>query len=98
MSTLLGRIDEFDGSKEEWTQYVERLDHFFIADGITDGDRKKSAFIAVIGPTMYTLLRNLVSPEKPGDKSYEQLVTILHNLTPSETVQRSKCKHVNISC
>ena len=59
MSMLLGRIDEFDGSKEEWTQYVERLDHFFIANGITDGDRKKSGFIAVIGPTTYTLLRNL---------------------------------------
>ena len=89
----MGRIDEFDGSKEEWTQYVERLDHFFIANGITDGDRKKSAFIAVIGPTTYTLLRNLVSPEKSGDKSYEQLATTLknhYNPTPSETVQRSK--------
>ena len=35
MSSLLGRIDEFDGSKEDWPQYVERVDHFFDANGIT---------------------------------------------------------------
>ena len=34
---LLGRIEEFDGSKEaDWQQYVERLAHFFTANGITD--------------------------------------------------------------
>ena len=32
----LGRVDEFDGNKEEWPQYVERLEHFFVANGITE--------------------------------------------------------------
>ena len=66
MSSLLGRIDEFDGTKEDWLQYVERVDHFFDVNGITDVD-KKSAFLAVIGPTTYALVRNLVSPAKPGE-------------------------------
>ena len=93
MSSLLGRIDEFDGTKEDWPQYVERVDHFFDANGITDADKKKSAFLAVIGPTTYALVRNLVSPAKPGEKSYDELVKILKehfNPTPSETVQRSR--------
>ena len=76
MSSLLGRIDEFDGTKEDWPQYVERVDHFFDVNGITDVD-KKSAFLAVIGPTTYALVRNLVSPAKPGEKSYDELVKIL---------------------
>ena len=46
MAALVGRIDEFDESKEEWTQYVERMDHFFAANGIPDEDKKKSAFLA----------------------------------------------------
>ena len=25
----LGRVDEYDGTKEDWPQYVERLEHFF---------------------------------------------------------------------
>ena len=93
MAGLLGKIDEFDGAREEWSQYVERVDHFFAANDITDGSKKKSALLAVIGPTTYGLLRNLVSPDKPGDKPYEDLVKILKdhfNPTPSETVQRSR--------
>ena len=30
ISTSLGKIDEFDGSKEEWPQYVEHVDHFLL--------------------------------------------------------------------
>ena len=91
--SLLGRLDEFDGSKEDWPQYIERVNHFFAANGIDNAGKKKSAFLSSVGPATYALVRNLVSPEKPGDKSYEELVTILthhFNPTPSETVQLFK--------
>ena len=77
----------------KWPQYIERLNHFFVANGITDADKKKSAFLAGVGPATYALARNLVAPEKPGDKSYDDLVALLmthFNPTPSETVQRFK--------
>ena len=28
MSMLLGKIGEYDGSKEEWPQYIERVNYF----------------------------------------------------------------------
>ena len=59
---------------------------------MSSADKKKSAFLAVIGPTTYGLVRNLVSPAKPGEKAYDELVKALtdhFNATPSETVQRS---------
>ena len=93
MAALVSNIDEFDSSREEWTQYVERMDHFFAANSIEDAGKKKSTFLALIGPATYTLVRNLVSPNKPGDKSYDELVKALSdhfNPTTSETVQRSK--------
>ena len=44
-AVLLGRIEEFDGTKEtDWQQYVERLLHFFTANGITEADKKKAVF------------------------------------------------------
>ena len=91
MAALLGKADEFGASKEEWAQYVERMDHFSAANGINDA-YKKTTFLAVTGTTIYTLVRNLVSPEKPGDKSYELVAALkkYFNPTPSETVQRSK--------
>ena len=71
MAALLGKMEEFDASREEWTQYVERMDHFFAANGIDEAHKKKSTFPAVanFGPATYTLVRNLVSPDKPGDKT-----------------------------
>lgn len=68
------------------------MDHFFAANEIADANRKKSAFLVVIGPAAYTLVRNLVSPTMPGEKSYDELVKALKdhfNPNPSETVQRS---------
>ena len=32
-----------------------------------------------MGGTTFNLLRSLVQPDKPGDKSYEEIVTILGN-------------------
>ncbi len=46
-----------------------------------------------LGPSTFSMLRNLVSPAKPGDKTFEELVALLkqhYNPTPSETVQRAK--------
>ena len=40
MAGMLGRIEEFDGSKDDWLQYVERFEHFFVANGITTPEKK----------------------------------------------------------
>ena len=62
----LGKIDQFDLSKEEWPQYVE---HFFTANDIDSAEKKRAVFLAVVGPATYRLLYNLISPDKPGDKT-----------------------------
>ena len=65
----------------------------FAANDITEASKKKSVLLSVIGLSTYALLRNLVLPAKPGDKTYDELVSVLkehYNLTPSETVQRSR--------
>ena len=92
MSTL-GRIEEFDGSKEQWPLYVECLEHFFTANDIRDEGKKKAAFLSIVGAGTYKVLRNIVSPAKPGDKSYADLVKALSQHfkpTPSEIVERFK--------
>ena len=70
MATLLGKIEEFDQSKEDWTQYVERMSHFFDANGITTPEKNRSVLLSVVGPSTYKTLRSLVTPDKPGEKSY----------------------------
>ena len=88
---LQPKIEEYDSKREEWPQYVERLGHYFKANKITAEDMKTAVFLTLIGPKTYKLLRSLVHPAAPGDKSYEELVQVLtkhYKPMPSETVQR----------
>ena len=93
-TALLGRIEEFDGSKEaDWQQYVEHLAHFFTANGITDADKKQAVFLSVIGAATYKTLRSILSPAKQGDKTYEELIEKLSrhfHPAPSKIVERFK--------
>ena len=49
MSGTLGRVEDFDGNKDDWQQYVERLKHFFVANGIDGAEKKRAVFLSVIG-------------------------------------------------
>ena len=40
MAAMLGKLEEFDATKEDWPQYVERLGYFFKANGITEAGKK----------------------------------------------------------
>ncbi len=94
MAGLLGKVDAFDPELEDWPQYVERLEHFFEANGIV-GDpnaaKRRATFLSVIGPAPYKLLRSLLSPELPGVKTFEELTQTLsrhYSPPPSEVIQR----------
>ena len=93
MAGVLGRLHEFDAMLELWEQYVERLGHFLDAKGITNIDKKCSVLLSAIGPALYKLLTSLLSPQKPGEKTYKELVTLLtkhYNPAPLENVERYK--------
>ena len=90
MATFNGNIGEYCAGKEEWSQYVECLDHFLAANSIEDA-KKKDVFLAVIGPLTYKLLKSLVAPAAPGEKEYNQLVQVLtqhFEPAPSEIMRR----------
>ena len=62
MAVTFGRIEEFDGNKEDWSQCEERLGHFFAANGVESAEKKRSIFLSVVGAATYKLLRSLVAP------------------------------------
>ena len=51
---MLGHIEEFDSSKDYKPQYLERLEYFFIVNGITEKERV--VLLLVIGAAMYKTL------------------------------------------
>ena len=92
MATL-GKMGEYCPSSEEWPQYIECLEFSLIANKVTDDVLKRATLLSVMGPRTFKLLRNLITPVKPGDKTYAELVEVLtDHFSPkqSEIVQRSK--------
>ena len=78
MATV-GCIEEFSEDKEEWSQYAERTEHFFAANGITSNDKKHSVILTVIGARAYKQLRSLISPEKSGKTDFATLSEAMKN-------------------
>ena len=75
---LIGVLGPFDIQRDNWASYKERLEQFFIANNVDDVKRV-AVLLSVIGAKSYELLRSLTAPEKPAQKSFDQLCTLLEN-------------------
>ncbi len=79
VAAYLGQMQPFEPGIDDWQSYTERMEQFFAANVIADEDKKRAVFLTLIGEKAYALLRNLVAPAKPSDKSYAQLTDIMKN-------------------
>ncbi|XP_070531592.1 uncharacterized protein [Ptychodera flava] len=100
---LIGKLGEFLPERETFSSYVERMEMFFVANGIVEKpgeghddnnetvrDRKRAIFLTEIGPEVYSTLKNLLSPSKPKDKSLDEIVRALethYNPAPLEIAE-----------
>ena len=83
----------FQPSTEDWVSYTERLEQHFIANGITNADKKRAILLSSCGAETYQLMRNLTAPDPLSSKSFAGLVKLMkehQQPPPSEIVQRYK--------
>ncbi len=86
-TAYFGQVELFEPGQDDWQMYTERLDQFFAANEIPDGNKKKAVFLTVIGKKAYSLLRNLLAPAKPAEKSYAELLAVMkQHLDPKPLV------------
>ena len=82
----IGSIEQFDAGTSDWPSYAARLDQFIAANGIED-PRKVATLLTVIGSPTFKLLQNLLAPDKPADKSYNELCAALEaHLSPKPLI------------
>ena len=88
-----GRIDEFQPTKETFTEYEERLNFFFEANDVTNDAKKRAIFLTVVGPTQFRLLKDLSQPRSVSELSFPELCRLLrnhHEPAPPKFLQRAK--------
>ena len=74
---VIGTVTPFDVASQSWEEYDEMLEMFFEANDIEAADKKRAVLLSGVGAATYSLLRSLVSPQAPKEKTYDQLTTIL---------------------
>ena len=50
-----GKVNEFDEINDEWDDYIERLQQFFVANKITDEERKRVILLSGCGQMMFKI-------------------------------------------
>jgi len=77
-SNTVGSLSAFKPKNENIEAYLERVQLYFEANGIED-DKRVAVLLTVIGSDIYALLRSLLAPVKPREKSFKELSDTLHH-------------------
>ena len=81
-----GRLEEFDCSSTDMDSYFERLHAFYRANNVRDS-AKVDVFLSVVGPKTYKLLKSLIAPTLPSDKTIGELYqTLKWHVQPTDSV------------
>ena len=90
MAQVYGAISEFVFDAENFTEWIERLEQWFIANDVTQAAKKRAVLLSNIGARGYKLIRSL-SQNDPTSRSYADLKRLmLEHLhpKPNEIAQR----------
>ena len=88
---LHGVVATFNPAQDDWCEYIERLEHYFMANDIGSEDKRRAILLNAVGASTYRLIRTLVAPSKVSEVSFEDIVKRAKahfNPKPSPIVKR----------
>ena len=87
-----GKIKPFNPAVDDWTIYEEKLQFYFVADGIADAIKKRSILLTSCGDSTFKLLRSLV-PDGQLDAEAVTYTTLVDLLKAHYTKKQSTIVH-----
>ena len=69
-------MEPFNPNNEKWENYHERMEFTFQANDVKAADFA-TTMLALLGAETYGILKDLVTPDKPKDKNYKELIETL---------------------
>jgi len=68
-----GKLEEFNSKHEDWESYEERLQQYFVANGVEDAGKRRAILLSACGQHTYQVVRNLVAPKKPAECEFTEI-------------------------
>eukprot|EP00731_Ephydatia_muelleri_P003073 Em0001g3073a len=72
----VGTVEPFNRDTDNWTYYCERLEQYFVANGISDDAKQRAVLLTGCGGDTYQLIRSLVFPAKPTERTFSEIVEL----------------------
>lgn len=74
----IGSLPEFDSKEHGFQEWMDIFKAYIVANKLeTSPDRCRSLFITAVGIDTYTILKDLISPDDPKDRTLEELLDTL---------------------
>ena len=76
---MIGNVGEFSAEQSgDFQDYMERFEQFCLANDIGEADaaaktKKKAIFLSSVGSQTYRLVKTLLAPDKPADKTLNDI-------------------------
>ncbi|GCB70227.1 hypothetical protein scyTo_0012574 [Scyliorhinus torazame] len=74
---FFGRLDAFDLTIEDWSQYVERMCYFFQANKIMKDEKKLVILLSACGPSAFAIIRSLTYPNMLDMIPFQELTELM---------------------
>lgn len=88
----LGKLSEFDPRTQNFESYLERFELFISANDVKQ-EKVLPVFLTAIGAETYEVLKSLVVPDTPADKTFAEVKQLLKgHYSPSSSVIAERCK------
>ena len=72
----IGSLEAFHPKTDTVTAYVERVELYMDANDMPEA-RRVATFLNGIGKTTYAIIRNLMIPDKPAEKSLKDIIAVM---------------------
>lgn len=90
--SFIGNIEPFSPVQSDIASYMERMEQLFACNNVND-DKKKAMFLTLIGAEAYRALKDLVSPDLPSSKTFDELkTTLVSHFNPKRLVIAERYK------
>ena len=72
----IGSLEVFDPKTNTVTVYAERAELYMEANDMPE-TRRVATFLNYVGKTTYAIIRNLIIPDKPAEKSLKDIIAVM---------------------
>ena len=72
----IGSLEAFDPKTDTVAAYAKRAELYMDANDMPEA-RRVATFLNCIGKTMYAIIRNLMIPDKPAEKSLKDIIAVM---------------------